>query len=117
MIAGLLTPLVAGNYTFPPELKGELLQVIPDYATEVSPGRFNLKDITGKAAYAEALLNSIRVRTKASRFLMRRHSWDAFMVVFTELDRIQHSSGLHGRLLSVQPRAGSIFGITCFEKL
>ena len=91
MIAGLLTPLVAGNYTFPPELKGELLQVIPDYATEVSPGRFNLKDITGKAAYAEALLNSIRVRTKASRFLMRRHSWDAFMVVFTELDRIQHS--------------------------
>ena len=91
MVSGLMTPLTASRYTFPPELREELLQAVPGYITEVSTDRFNLKENQGKAAYAEALFTSIRVRTKASKILMKQKAWDVLMVVFTEVDRLQHS--------------------------
>ena len=91
MISGLMTPLTASHFTFPLELKEELLHAVPDYVTEVPPNQFNLKESHGQAAYAEALLKSIKVRAKASRILMKQKPWDVFMVVFTELDRLQHS--------------------------
>jgi predicted AlkP superfamily phosphohydrolase/phosphomutase len=86
-----MTPLTASHYTFPPELREELLQAVPGYITEVSTDQFNLKENQGKAAYAEALFTSIRVRTKASKILMKQKAWDVLMVVFTEVDRLQHS--------------------------
>jgi predicted AlkP superfamily phosphohydrolase/phosphomutase len=91
MVSGLMTPLTASHYTFPPELREELLQAVPGYITEVSTDQFNLKESQGKAAYAEALLTSIRVRTKASKTFMKQKPWDVLMVVFTEVDRLQHS--------------------------
>jgi len=91
MVSGLMTPLTASHFTFPPELREELLQAVPDYVTEVSPDQFDLKESQGEAAYAEALLASIRARAKASRILMNQKAWDVLMIVFTELDRLQHS--------------------------
>jgi predicted AlkP superfamily phosphohydrolase/phosphomutase len=89
MISGMLTPQGEG-FTFPPEFQKELLKAIPDYITEVSPFDFNLGNHGGLSAYAEALFRTIRARTQAAKLLMETKPWDFFMVVFTELDRIQH---------------------------
>jgi predicted AlkP superfamily phosphohydrolase/phosphomutase len=64
--------------------------VVPDYVTEVSPFDFDLDTHAGLSAYAEALLSAIKARTRAAKLLMETKPWDFFMVVFTELDRIQH---------------------------
>jgi predicted AlkP superfamily phosphohydrolase/phosphomutase len=89
IISGLLTP-GGKTFTYPAELQEELLSAVPDYVTEVSPFDFDLGFSEGKSAYAEALYASIRARTKAAKLFMEREKWDFFMVVFTELDRIQH---------------------------
>lgn len=90
IISGMLTPTEAETYTFPPGLQHELLKAIPDYVTEVSPFDFDLNNTEGKVLYVEELLKSIRVRTSAAKLLMDQSNWDFFMVVFSELDRIQH---------------------------
>jgi predicted AlkP superfamily phosphohydrolase/phosphomutase len=89
IISGMLTPQGEG-FTFPSELQQELLKAVPDYVTEVSPFDFDLATHAGLSAYAEALLRAIRARTQAAKLLMETKQWDFFMVVFTELDRIQH---------------------------
>jgi len=89
IISGMLTPQ-GERFTFPPEFQDELLKRVPNYVTEVSPFDFDLETITGKEAYAEALFDTIRARTRATQLLMERKAWDFFMVVFTELDRMQH---------------------------
>ena len=89
IISGMLTPQ-GERFTFPPEFQQELLKVVPNYVTEVSPFDFDLESTAGKAAYAEALFGTIHARTQAAQFLMEKETWDFFMVVFTELDRMQH---------------------------
>lgn len=89
IISGMLTPQ-GERFTFPPEFQDELLKRVPNYVTEVSPFDFDLETTTGKEAYAEALFDTIRARTRATQLLMERKAWDFFMVVFTELDRMQH---------------------------
>ena len=89
IISGMLTPQGA-RFTFPPEFQQELLKEVPNYVTEVSPFDFDLESTAGKRAYAEALFDTIQARTQAAQFLMEKETWDFFMVVFTELDRVQH---------------------------
>jgi predicted AlkP superfamily phosphohydrolase/phosphomutase len=89
IISGMLTPQ-GERFTFPPEFQDELLKEVPNYVTEVSPFDFDLETTAGKGAYAEALFDTIRARTKATLLLMERKAWNFFMVVFTELDRMQH---------------------------
>jgi predicted AlkP superfamily phosphohydrolase/phosphomutase len=89
MISGVLTPQ-GESFTFPREFQQELLTAIPEYTTEVSPFNFDLKNKAGKQAFADTSLGAIKARTKAAKLLMEREKWDFFMVVFTELDRIQH---------------------------
>jgi len=89
IISGMLTPQ-GERFTFPPEFQDELLKGVPNYVTEVSPFDFDLETTAGKGAYAEALFDTIRARTRAAQLLMEKKAWDFFMVVFTELDRMQH---------------------------
>jgi len=89
IISGMLTPQGA-RFTFPPEFQQELLKGVPNYVTEVSPFDFDLENTAGKGAYAAALFDTIQARTQAAQFLMEKETWDFFMVVFTELDRVQH---------------------------
>jgi predicted AlkP superfamily phosphohydrolase/phosphomutase len=89
-ISGMLVP-TGEVFAFPPQLQEELLALVPDYITEVSPFDFDRDHTAGKAAYAEALFASIRARVKAAKILIDRKRWDLLMVIFTELDRIQHN--------------------------
>jgi predicted AlkP superfamily phosphohydrolase/phosphomutase len=83
LITGMLTPSLSSEFTHPVELKTELLRAIPDYIIE--PHRN-----TNKAEKAAEFRVCIDARQRALDFLLDRHDWDFFMVVFSILDRTQH---------------------------
>jgi predicted AlkP superfamily phosphohydrolase/phosphomutase len=91
LISGMLTPIQANSFTYPRHLQKELFNFVPNYITEVSPFNFNLNRTEGKCLYKDALIESIRLRTRALKILMDKNDWDFFMAVFSELDRIQHN--------------------------
>ena len=83
MITGMLTPGLRSDFTYPAELKDELLRAIPDYIIE--PAR-----LPDKHARAAEFRRSIDGHERAVDFCCARGDWDFLMVVFSVLDRAQH---------------------------
>ena len=84
MVACMLTPPNAKEFTFPAQLKDEL----GDYEIEL-----NLKEKdfqTLGPAVITRLIEIMDKRATAALGLMQRQPWDLFALVFTETDRIQH---------------------------
>jgi len=82
MITGMLSPGLKQAFD-PPELYEQVLQQAPEYSVEA----FTLSN---KAAYLEKVKQSIETRKKVALYLLRQYPSDLFVVVFTELDRLQH---------------------------
>jgi len=82
MITGMLSPRLEQAF-YPPELYKEVLQHSPGYSVEAIP-------LFDKAAYLEQVKHSIEARKKATLYLLHQYPSDLFVVVFTELDRLQH---------------------------
>lgn len=87
MVSGMLTPSTNSTFTYPPDLKNEILSEWPDYSFAV-PWR----DYEGIGI--EDLLKDLRYVTKQRRDLvfhyLKREKWDFFMAVFVGMDRVQH---------------------------
>ena len=87
MVTGLLTPVSARDISYPFALREEVEREIG--------GRY---PILPKMVYAEgrereyldALLESLDLRYRASRYLMDRYPWDFFMIHEIESDFVQH---------------------------
>ena len=90
IVSGMLTPGLKSKFTYPPCLKGELLYAIPDYVIEVPFYNFSFDNMEGKKKLFQQYMQSIEKRKEAMLYLMEKYNWDFFMVVFSELDRIQH---------------------------
>lgn len=86
MISGLLAPGENSIFTYPSELKRELLKKF-DYQIDINPNVRYDKDLM--AFYIEAKKVTEK-RLNASLYLMEKYDWDLFITIFTELDRIQH---------------------------
>jgi len=82
MIAGMLSPGLKQAF-YPPDLREQVLEQIPDYSVEP----LTLAD---KAEYLEKVKRSIEARKKTALHLLDRYPTDLFVIVFTELDRLQH---------------------------
>ncbi|HKV38171.1 MAG TPA: alkaline phosphatase family protein [Blastocatellia bacterium] len=83
MITGMLTPGMESDFTFPLELKEEMLAAVPAYIIE--PAR-----TPDRKARAEGFRHASDMHELAVHFLMDRGDWDFLMVVFSVLDRAQH---------------------------
>jgi predicted AlkP superfamily phosphohydrolase/phosphomutase len=83
MITGMLTPSLDSEFTYPPELKEEMLAAVPAYVIE--PGRN-----PNKKTRAAEFSNATDMHELAAHFLMDRGDWDFLMIVFSVLDRAQH---------------------------
>jgi len=84
MISGMLTPPGAANYTYPPSLAGEL----DDYEIELG---LEEREFDYPPDQLIARLTEVsRKRGKTALRLMQKRPWDAFFIVFTGTDRIQH---------------------------
>ena len=96
MICGLLTPGLSSNFTWPPELKDELLSAIPDYNilnlsnVAVSPAENSLDE------FIDLMKKNLDYRLKAGLHLINSRNYDLFMIHYHASDIIQH--GLWGYL-------------------
>lgn len=84
LVAGMLTPNLESDFTYPPELKDELQAAISGYVIDV--------DKTGvdDREYIQQLIASVQRRGQAIQYLARTRDWDLLVAVFTETDRLQH---------------------------
>ena len=83
MVTGMLTPSIQSNFTYPENLREELLLCLPEYTIE--PGRN-----TDKSARAREFTHAIKMHELCTASLMKKGDWDFLMVVFSVLDRVQH---------------------------
>lgn len=89
LISGMDAPgTESKGFAYPESIAAELLAVVPDYVVEPGITSFIANkqyDLAVKMAE-----KSITARAKATLYLMENHEWDLFMVVFREIDVIQH---------------------------
>ena len=89
-IAGLDAPdEESPAFTYPPELYHELLAQVGPYHIDTNILGYARSGRWEQAI--EATRDVVERRTAAARHLLAREPWDLFVVVFTALDRVQHS--------------------------
>ncbi len=87
-ISGMDTPSTQGPYTYPPELKEEIEQLVPDYMIEYPIlGAINSQTGINVLKNLEVMEDN---RAQLCRCLMKKLDWTLFFSVFIATDRIQH---------------------------
>lgn len=85
MVTCFLTPGLQSQFTYPPELRDEVLTVVPDYMFDVRDFRTDNADYLLKQIY-----QMTDRRFRLVRHLMEAKPWDFFMFVEMGTDRIHH---------------------------
>ncbi len=86
MVTDFLTPDISCEYTYPPELKQEIEQVVGEYILDVRNFRSG-----NKAKILADIYEMTRKRFQLARHLLQREDWDYFMMVEMGTDRIHHA--------------------------
>jgi len=88
MVTDFLTPSIASNYTFPPELKDEIAR-LPD----VHPYEFDVSDFRtpDKGKIRDSLVRMTDKRFALARHFLTTKPWDFFMMVEMGTDRVHHA--------------------------
>jgi predicted AlkP superfamily phosphohydrolase/phosphomutase len=84
LVCGALTPDTSVDFTYPVELRNEILEAVPDYRCEIDYVHLSL------ASLSKQITRSIKNRERLIRHLMATKKWDLFFAVFTETDLAQH---------------------------
>jgi predicted AlkP superfamily phosphohydrolase/phosphomutase len=92
MVTDFLTPSIASNYTYPPELKDEIATL-----PEVHPYEFDVSDFRtpDKAQIRDGLIRMTDKRFALARHLLTTKPWDFFMMVEMGTDRVHHGFWQH----------------------
>ena len=85
LITGFLTPDILSNFTYPPELKEELLEVVKDYEFDV---KFRTDN---KEQLLIDLYKLTRNHFKLVKYLIKTKQWDYCQFVIIGLDRFHHA--------------------------
>ncbi len=85
LVSGFITPDILSNFTYPPELKAEIIENVGDYVLDAK-FRTDMK---------EQLLIDIykmtRIQFKTIKYLMKNKEWDYIQCVLIGLDRLHHA--------------------------
>ncbi len=84
VVCGAMTPREETDFTYPKELRNEILGIVPDYKCEVDFAQINLQKL------ATEIIHSIENREKLLLYLLQNKRWDLLFMVFTETDLAQH---------------------------
>jgi len=88
LIPGLDSPGMNGNFAYPRGLMEEINEHIGEYVLEAGIWGYIRR---GKPQIAlEKLLEMVKTRTAAAKYLIQNKDWDLFMVVYTATDKVQH---------------------------
>jgi predicted AlkP superfamily phosphohydrolase/phosphomutase len=85
MVTSFLTPSKQSPYTWPPELRDEIDEVVPDYVLDVK--EFRTDD---KLGLLERVYDMTTQRFALARHLISTKPWDFFMMVAMGPDRLHH---------------------------
>ncbi len=89
LIAGSLTPSVKSDFTYPAELRDELMALVDDYIIYTPWQEYEiLRD--GRRSLMKALVAKLKQRKKVALHLLDRYETDFFIVVFAGNDRASH---------------------------
>jgi predicted AlkP superfamily phosphohydrolase/phosphomutase len=86
LVACFLTPSIESDYTWPPELKDEIADVVGTYVLDVED--FRSADRERTLAHVHEMT---RTRFALARHLVTTRPWEFFMVVEIGADRLQHA--------------------------
>jgi predicted AlkP superfamily phosphohydrolase/phosphomutase len=89
LMAGLDTPSLSSPFTYPPELKEEILRVAPGYKINLHLGGYLTSDRRRIQALG-MMSGCIQSRTKVLEYLMAKYPWDFVAVRFNSPDNVQH---------------------------
>ncbi|MBD3183605.1 hypothetical protein GF312_15030 [Candidatus Poribacteria bacterium] len=90
LITGLMTPSIENTFTYPPELKTELLEIFPEYDFLVHFELFDVNSDRRFKNFVDTAIKVITIRANACLYLMEKYHWDFLMVHFQSVDAIQH---------------------------
>jgi len=92
MISGFGTPSPLSSYTYPKEVKREILKKIPDYEVSLKIQREPLDEDTllNKKNFSEFVKKNLRCKKETAVYLLENKEWDAAFIVFSATDWIQH---------------------------
>ena len=85
LIGGFITPDTNRNYTYPPELREEIKDLVEDYQVDVE---FRIED---KQNLVKELHEMTEKHFKVIKHLIQTKDWSFFMFVEIGLDRIHHA--------------------------
>lgn len=85
MVGCFLTPSIQSEYTYPPELKHEIAEVVGEYLLDVMD--FRTED---KQRIIDQIYEMTDKRFKLAHHLLRTRPWDFFMMVEMGTDRMHH---------------------------
>ncbi|TRO48479.1 nucleotide pyrophosphatase, partial [Candidatus Bathyarchaeota archaeon] len=85
LVGGFITPDTNRNYTYPPELRQEIKDVVGDYPVDVE---FRIDD---KANLVRELREMTEKHFQVIKHLIKTKDWNFFMFVEIGLDRIHHA--------------------------
>ncbi len=88
-VGGLMTPGLASDFTWPAELKADLLAHVPGYRLDVDEAGLSEEQLIAELA------ELTRLHLAAARYLIESRQPELFVAVFMATDRIQHHLWRH----------------------
>lgn len=89
LISGMDSPGIDSDFTFPTEIKQEILGLTKDYLVHLHVAGYLNTDAKRRQAIKD-LLFMTECREKTVLHLMNKYEWDCFVVNFVATDQVQH---------------------------
>lgn len=89
LVGGMDSPGIDSNFTFPEEIKDEILKEVKDYMVHLHVAGYLSTDAKRKKAIND-LIAMTECREKTVLYLMNKYEWDFFVVNFAATDQVQH---------------------------
>lgn len=118
MISGFETPSIAAEFTYPRELKRDILREIPNYSYRTNWRRHAFGGLSLLKQNLDYICTSFEQGWQLTRYCGERFGWDVLMVVLKLVDNLQHKAWkyLDPRYAPRYPRQAEM-AAECFRRL
>lgn len=93
VVSGWDSPSTEATFTYPPELGGKVLELIPDYESTLNLFLWDYMPTNSDehfGLFVRKLIRGFEQGTELALHFLEGESWDVFMVHFQQTDYIQH---------------------------
>ena len=118
MISGFETPTIEAEFTWPRELKRDILREIPNYSYRTNWKRRAFGGVALLRENLDYICASFEQGWRLTEYCGERYGWDVLMVVFKLVDNLQHKAWkyLDPRYRKRYPEQAEL-AARCFERL